>query len=87
MLGAHGRAGGESGGPAAAADLHVSQPGLSSQIMSLERVPQPPVQRPLCVYTRTRPDPITAAFIDAIADEVTANPGPLAQPRLTSPKE
>jgi len=38
------------------------------------------VQRPLSVYTRTRPDPITAAFIDAIADEALANPGPLAHP-------
>jgi DNA-binding transcriptional LysR family regulator len=42
--------------------------------------PQPPVQRALCVYTRTRPDPITAAFIDAIADETLANPGPLTRP-------
>ena len=42
--------------------------------------PRPPVQRPLSVYTRTSPDPITAAFIDAIADEALANPGPLARP-------
>lgn len=41
--------------------------------------PRPPVQRPLSVYTRTRPDPITAAFIDAIADEVLVNPGLLAR--------
>jgi DNA-binding transcriptional LysR family regulator len=42
--------------------------------------PRPPVQRPLSVYTRTRPDPITAAFIDAIAHEALADPGPLARP-------
>jgi DNA-binding transcriptional LysR family regulator len=42
--------------------------------------PRPAVQRPLSVYTRTRPDPITAAFIDAIAHEALANPGPLARP-------
>ncbi|MBF9071357.1 LysR family transcriptional regulator [Streptacidiphilus fuscans] len=42
--------------------------------------PSPPVLRPLSVYTRTRPDPITAAFIDAIADETLANPGHLEPP-------
>jgi DNA-binding transcriptional LysR family regulator len=41
--------------------------------------PRPPVQRPLSVYTRTRPDPITAAFIAAIADEALVNPGLLAR--------
>jgi DNA-binding transcriptional LysR family regulator len=42
--------------------------------------PRPAVLRPLCVYTRTRPDPITAAFINAIADEALASPGLLTRP-------
>jgi DNA-binding transcriptional LysR family regulator len=32
------------------------------------RHPDPPVLRYLSVYTRVRPDPITAAFVDAIAE-------------------
>jgi DNA-binding transcriptional LysR family regulator len=34
----------------------------------------PPVQRPLSVYTRVRPDPITAAFVEAISNEALTNP-------------
>ncbi len=34
----------------------------------------PPVQRPLSVYTRVRPDPITAAFVAAISNEALTNP-------------
>jgi DNA-binding transcriptional LysR family regulator len=34
----------------------------------------PPVQRPLAVYTRVRADPITAAFVEAISDDALANP-------------
>jgi DNA-binding transcriptional LysR family regulator len=34
----------------------------------------PPVLRVLSVYTRVRPDPITAAFVDAIADDTPATP-------------
>jgi DNA-binding transcriptional LysR family regulator len=33
--------------------------------------PDPPVNRELCVYTRVRPDPVTAAFVTAIADQAT----------------
>jgi DNA-binding transcriptional LysR family regulator len=36
--------------------------------------PDPPVRRPLSVYTRVRPDPITAAFVAAIADETLVMP-------------
>jgi DNA-binding transcriptional LysR family regulator len=36
--------------------------------------PDPPVRRPLSVYTRVRPDPITAAFVTAIADETLVMP-------------
>jgi DNA-binding transcriptional LysR family regulator len=48
--------------------------------------PDPPVLRPLAVYTRVRPDPITAAFVSAISVETLVTPphiterlGPLAQ--------
>ncbi|MDT7776537.1 MAG: hypothetical protein QOC67_5461, partial [Pseudonocardiales bacterium] len=30
--------------------------------------------RELCVYTRVRPDPVTAAFVAAIADQATIAP-------------
>jgi DNA-binding transcriptional LysR family regulator len=36
--------------------------------------PDPPVRRPLSVYTRVRPDPITAAFVAAIAVETLVTP-------------
>jgi DNA-binding transcriptional LysR family regulator len=36
--------------------------------------PDPPVQRHLSVYTRVRPDPITAAFVTAISDKTLATP-------------
>jgi len=36
--------------------------------------PDPPVRRPLSVYTRVRPDPITAAFVSAIAVETLVTP-------------
>jgi DNA-binding transcriptional LysR family regulator len=36
--------------------------------------PDPPVLRPLSVYTRVRPDPITAAFVAAIADRTLVTP-------------
>jgi DNA-binding transcriptional LysR family regulator len=36
--------------------------------------PDPPVRRHLSVYTRVRPDPITAAFVAAIADKSFATP-------------
>jgi DNA-binding transcriptional LysR family regulator len=36
--------------------------------------PDPPVRRELSVYTRVRPDPITAAFVEAIADETLVTP-------------
>jgi hypothetical protein len=34
----------------------------------------PPLHRPLSVYTRVKPDPITAAFVEAIPDETLAAP-------------
>src|SRR3984957_264819 len=36
--------------------------------------PDPPVLRPLSVYTRVRPDPITAAFVSAISVETLVTP-------------
>jgi DNA-binding transcriptional LysR family regulator len=36
--------------------------------------PDPPIRRPLAVYTRVRPDPITAAFVEAIADRTLVTP-------------
>ena len=36
--------------------------------------PDPEVRRPLSVYTRVRPDPITAAFVDAISNDLLTNP-------------
>jgi DNA-binding transcriptional LysR family regulator len=36
--------------------------------------PEPPVQRHLSVYTRVRPDPVTAAFVTAIAHRTLATP-------------
>jgi len=36
--------------------------------------PNPPVLRPLSVYTRVRPDPITAAFVSAISVETLVTP-------------
>jgi DNA-binding transcriptional LysR family regulator len=38
------------------------------------RRPDPPVQRLLSVYTRVRPDPITAAFVTAICHHTLATP-------------
>lgn len=35
---------------------------------------EPPIQRPLSVYTRVRPDPITAALVEAISNEALTNP-------------
>jgi DNA-binding transcriptional LysR family regulator len=41
------------------------------------RRPDRPVLRPLSAYTRVRPDPITAAFLDAICHHTLANPAHL----------
>src|SRR5579863_2624965 len=38
------------------------------------RRPDPPVGRPLAAYTRVRPDPVTAAFLDAICHHTLATP-------------
>jgi DNA-binding transcriptional LysR family regulator len=46
--------------------------------------PDPPVRRPLSVYTRVRPDPITAAFVAAIAVETLVTP-PHITARMGSP--
>lgn len=37
------------------------------------RWPEPPVRRPLTAYTRTRPDPLTAAFVGLLADLLAAH--------------
>jgi DNA-binding transcriptional LysR family regulator len=39
----------------------------------------PPRLRPLAVYTRVRPDPITAAFVEAISNEALTNPPHIEQ--------
>jgi DNA-binding transcriptional LysR family regulator len=41
------------------------------------RRPDPPVRRPLAAYTRVRPDPITAVFLDAISHHTLATPAHL----------
>jgi DNA-binding transcriptional LysR family regulator len=41
------------------------------------RRPGPPVRRMLAVYTRVRPDPITAAFAEAICHHTMATPAHL----------
>jgi DNA-binding transcriptional LysR family regulator len=41
---------------------------IPPQFDGIIRHPDPPVLRNLSVYTRVRPDPITAAFVDAIAE-------------------
>jgi DNA-binding transcriptional LysR family regulator len=41
------------------------------------RRPDPPVRRLLSAYTRVRPDPITAAFLDAICHHTLATPAHL----------
>ena len=38
------------------------------------RRPDPPVQRMLSAYTRVRPDPVTAAFVEAICHHTMATP-------------
>jgi DNA-binding transcriptional LysR family regulator len=38
------------------------------------RRPDPPVGRPLAAYTRVRPDPVTAVFLDAICHHTLATP-------------
>ncbi|MFF2044976.1 LysR substrate-binding domain-containing protein [Kitasatospora sp. NPDC058170] len=40
----------------------------------LVRRPEPPVRRPLVAYTRTRPDPLTAAFVDLLARQACLLP-------------
>ncbi|MFH8841926.1 LysR family transcriptional regulator [Streptomyces sp. NPDC017868] len=36
--------------------------------------PDPPVRRTLTAYTRTRPDPLTVAFVNLLADQARVNP-------------
>jgi DNA-binding transcriptional LysR family regulator len=64
--------------------LNLAQAGLGITLVPGNVVPpqfegvlarvDPPVQRPLAVYTRVRPDPITAAFVAAISNEALTNP-------------
>jgi hypothetical protein len=39
-----------------------------------DRRPDPPVRRTLSAYIRVRPDPITAAFVQAICHRTMATP-------------
>ncbi|MDX6337689.1 MAG: hypothetical protein QOG05_5029 [Streptosporangiaceae bacterium] len=48
------------------------------------RQPDPPVRRMLSAYTRVRPDPITAAFVEAICHHTLATPAHLL--RLLEPQ-
>jgi DNA-binding transcriptional LysR family regulator len=41
--------------------------------------PEPPVLRPLGVYTRDNPDPVSAAFATAISDQTLVNPPHIAR--------
>ncbi len=36
--------------------------------------PDPPIRRTLTAYTRTRPDPLTVAFADLLAEQARVNP-------------
>ncbi|HLY13299.1 MAG TPA: LysR family transcriptional regulator [Candidatus Limnocylindrales bacterium] len=47
--------------------------------------PDPPVNRELSVYTRVRPDPITAAFVAAITEGALATPTRLSPPGIVHP--
>jgi DNA-binding transcriptional LysR family regulator len=49
---------------------NIIPPGFDGLVLR----PDPPVNRELCVYTRVRPDPVTAAFVTAIADQATIAP-------------
>ncbi|HEY3708494.1 MAG TPA: LysR family transcriptional regulator [Amycolatopsis sp.] len=49
---------------------NIIPPGFDALVLR----PDPPVNRELCVYTRVRPDPVTAAFVTAIADQATIAP-------------
>jgi DNA-binding transcriptional LysR family regulator len=49
--------------------------------------PAPPVRRELSVYTRVRPDPLTAAFIAAITQGALATPTRLSPPPRTGDQE
>ncbi|MFG2848127.1 LysR family transcriptional regulator [Kitasatospora sp. NPDC048296] len=42
--------------------------------------PDPPIRRTLTAYTRTRPDPLTVAFADLLADQVRVNPAGFPAP-------
>lgn len=64
--------------------LNLARAGLGVTLVPANVIPDgfdgvvaatdPPVTRPLSVYTRVGPDPITAAFVEATADEELANP-------------
>ncbi|WP_405362115.1 LysR family transcriptional regulator substrate-binding protein [Kitasatospora sp. NBC_00085] len=45
----------------------------------LVRRPEPPVRRPLAAYTRTRPDPLTAAFVELLARQACLLPPHVAE--------
>jgi len=49
---------------------NVVPPGFAGALLW----PDPPVRRQLSVYTRVRPDPITAAFVAAITQDTLATP-------------
>src|ERR1700733_13836884 len=47
---------------------------IPAALGGVPRPPAPPVGRPLAAYTRVRPDPITAVFLDAICHHTLATP-------------
>ncbi|MEY9855735.1 DNA-binding transcriptional LysR family regulator [Catenulispora sp. GAS73] len=49
---------------------NVVPPGFAGKLLW----PEPPVSRELSVYTRVRPDPITAAFVAAVTGNMLATP-------------
>jgi DNA-binding transcriptional LysR family regulator len=67
-----------------ASALNLTQVGLGITLLpgnvlpplfdGVVRLPDPPVERMLAVYTRVGPDPITSAFVDAISDRALVNP-------------
>ncbi len=54
--------------------MHGGNRELVPEQFGVLRCPDPPVRRMLSAYTRVRPDPITAAFVEAICHHTLATP-------------
>ncbi|MER5639326.1 LysR family transcriptional regulator [Kitasatospora sp. NPDC002227] len=50
---------------------HIVPPGSDAAVLR----PDPPVRRTLAAWTRTRPDPLTTAFADLLAEHIRLSPG------------